>query len=102
MKSKEYNVTLKTPIGKRLGKFRVNKKDNKIWGTLSILNHSRPFSGEIDKEGECTITGSFLTLLRPVFYTAIGHITDTDVDLSLKDERNSYRLSGFVLERPVV
>ncbi len=93
---RDYLVKLSTPIGKRSGKLEVIKEGNQIWGTLKILNHSSPFKGRINIKDECTIVGSFVTLIKTVFYTASGFITDSTVDLKLNDKRNSYLLTGKI------
>lgn len=94
MAMREYNVFMNTPLGKRYGKLIAQISGTSVSGQLDILNHHEPFSGTIDAFGNCRITGSFVTLMRRVMYTATGQLTESSVHLHLKGGSNIYELSG--------
>ena len=91
---KSYDVSLHTPIGKRKGEMKVNIEDGKLIGFLTLFRNTEPLSGSIDENGECTLKGKFITLLKPVYFTATGKIHDEDLQLVLKCECGNYKMLG--------
>lgn len=96
---KKYKISLKTPIGVRHGTMEVYIHKQKIKGSITLLGHKNPIYGIIDSTGSCTIVGQLTTLVRNINYTAVGKITDTVVELSLKGERNVFKITGTVEEK---
>ena len=94
IKSMRYSVFMRTPLGKKYGTLIAQKTDDRLSGTLEILGHKRPFSGEIDLSGKCRISGSIVTLLRTFYYTAAGSINEGAVHLLLTGDRDTYEIIG--------
>lgn len=90
-----YSVSMRTPIGVRRGHMTVYQRPGKISGYLDILNHEEPFTGTVDEEGNCEITGKIVTLIRTICYTATGRITPDSLTLSISDERHVLEITGI-------
>lgn len=95
MSERIYIVCLQTPLGKREGTLAVEKNGQTLNGWLDILKHREPFEGIVDADGNCRISGEFVTLMRRVPYTAIGQISGSSIQLDVKSEQNSFGLSGI-------
>ena len=93
----QYNILMHTPLGKKHGTLTAVKTDNRLCGTFNILNHSRPFEGEVSSIGECKIHGSIVTLLRTAMYTATGIMDENRVHLYLKTDRNTFEVTGTAM-----
>ena len=94
-KHRIYSITMKTPVGVRHGKINIFIKDDRINGTLDMLARSEPLSGTVEKDGSCRINGYLTTLIRNVRYTAVGKITEDSIELSMKGERNIFKITGI-------
>lgn len=97
MKKRKYDITMSTPIGSRYGTIHLILADSRINGTLDLLEHSEPFSGTIDRNGNCKIYGHLITLMRTIEYTAIGRITEKAIELSLQGEKNTFKITGIAI-----
>ncbi|MGN1203938.1 MAG: hypothetical protein ACI4SA_02670 [Lachnospiraceae bacterium] len=95
MENRTYNIVMDTPVGSRYGTIRLNSAENHIHGTMDLLGHSEPFDGTMDGNGNCTLNGRLITLMRTIEYTAIGKITEMAIELSLQGERNIFRITGI-------
>lgn len=98
MSEQLYQIYLQTPLGKKRGTMRVERKADVLSGELDILEHRKPFQGTIDETGQCNISGTIITLMRTVPYTAVGRIEDGTISLTVKGERNRFELLGTVCE----
>lgn len=97
MKKRKYIITMNTPIGLRHGTILLILTDSCINGTLDLLEHSEPLYGSIDDNGNCKISGRLITLMRTIEYTAIGRITEKAIELSLRGERNIFKITGIAV-----
>ncbi len=97
MKNRKYNIVMDTPVGSRYGIIDLYGSDNQIRGTLDLLDHSEPFGGTIDSNGNCIICGHIITLMRTIDYTAIGRITEKSIELSLQSKQNHFKITGTVV-----
>lgn len=88
---------MSTPIGSRYGTINLVFADNRINGTLNLLAHSEPLYGSIDRDGNCKIFGHLITLMRTIEYTAIGKISEKAIELSLRGERNVFKITGIAI-----
>lgn len=94
MSERTYTIYMHTPLGEREGTLFAERNGQKLNGWLDVLKHREPFEGTVDEDGNCRITGEFVTLMRRVAYTATGQISDFSIHLEVKDERNIFELSG--------
>lgn len=94
MKNIKYNITMNTPVGFKHGSINVFTADNCIIGTLNLLEHTEPFSGLIDSEGNCKVSGKLITLMHTIEYTATGQITDNTIELLLQGDQKTFRITG--------
>lgn len=97
MKPIVYRITMATPIGARHGKLRLQREADQLCGTLELLSHIEPVTGWVDAQGQCTLCGQLVTLMRTIAYTATGRITDTAVELSLRGDRHVFPITGDAL-----
>lgn len=95
-----YSIVMKTPLGKKYGILEVSVSENILSGWLDILGHKEPFNGIIDSNGNCSVNGTFITLMRTVSFSATGKLTASAVNLQIKDERNVFELSGVACSNP--
>lgn len=89
-----HEVLLKTPTGTKRGKLSAELQENFVSGTLFIMNCENIFSGIIDKEGICHISGTLKTLFHSFSYEGNGVLTEQKVSLTLQTDRHKLRLSG--------
>lgn len=92
-----YNIVMKTPVGLRYGTITLRLIDNQVYGTLDLLEHSESFRGTVDRDGNCTICGSLVTLMRTIRYTAVGKVSQKAIALSLQGERNIFEITGIAV-----
>ncbi|MGN0165436.1 MAG: hypothetical protein ACI39R_04575 [Lachnospiraceae bacterium] len=89
-----YSVRMKTSVGIRLGLMTVCREKDIITGFFNILNHNEPFTGIIDENGNCELSGKIVTLMRTINYVAAGTITCNNIDLSIQDGRHTLKITG--------
>lgn len=90
----EFDIIMQTQLGKRFGKMSAEVNDRSLNGTLSIFDHSEPFFGMIDEDGNCKINGKIITLMRTIEYVATGIISAQTVNLIMQGERNVFQIDG--------
>ncbi len=98
MKTIKYNIRMYTPIGVKTGIMFATMNEDKISGTIELLKHTEPFNGSIAENGECEISGRIISLMRAIEYIASGQITPTSVQLLARGERNTFKITGEVIE----
>lgn len=89
-----YMVIMHTPLGRKQGAMLLTIHGNKIDGLLDILGNKNAVRGEIDDNGVCKLFGYIKTLVRKIEYTAIGRADESEINLTLQDERNIFHLYG--------
>ena len=89
-----YTITLEAPIGMKYGRLSANIADGKLTGCIFVMNAENPFSGAIDSNGRCTITGSLKTLLYQLPFVGSGTLTKDHVVLDIKTEKHLLVLKG--------
>lgn len=97
MCKRSYRIQMHTPLGRRAGTLDVQFEKDKVRGFMNVLAHREPFEGSIDENGNCRITGTLVTLMSTIPYTASGQITPEGLELSLKGGRNLFPITGSVL-----
>lgn len=96
-----YTITMVTPAGIRHGNLVLNISQKDISGYLDILNHRNPLSGKLLKQGQCELTGMLISLMRQSKYTAVGEFDSYSIQLTLKEQKNSYQLYGIARDRRI-
>ncbi len=89
-----YSIVLRTPIGLRYGTMEVQGDRGKVDGFLNVLMGQNKFQGVIDERNRCEITGQLKTLMRTVFYSAVGSITGDSVFLTMRTEKGVLEVTG--------
>ena len=89
-----YNICMKTPIGVRIGTMHLSSLAGVLDGKLSVLNHMVPISGEADVYGNCRLSGSLITLMQTIPFTAKGKISRHAVSLQLCSDQGEFELNG--------
>ena len=86
----DYDITLKTPLGRRYGTMCVKIAREQMSGSMTLLNHEEPFCGTVDEKGNCSIEGRLVSLLRGIPFRGQGRIDRDSVHLLLRGERNVF------------
>lgn len=95
MMPETYVIRMDTPIGERNGMIHIEQIEcGRVLGVLDVLNHPQSFVGVINIDGHCSLAGRITTLLKTFFYTAIGRITETSLQLSLQSEHGCFEMTG--------
>lgn len=90
-----YAIKMITPVGIREGSLLLNINNRDISGYLYILNHKNALSGKILEHRQCELKGELVSLMRKSNYTAVGTFDFRSIQLTLKEEKNSYELYGI-------
>ena len=90
----KYRIVMQTPLGERCGTLTADISGGAVNGTLDLFEHKQPFTGTISPDGQCSISGTFVTLLRTVHFAAVGRMTDSSLSLRMQGERNVFLLTG--------
>ncbi|MGM9618881.1 MAG: hypothetical protein ACI3W8_03435 [Oscillospiraceae bacterium] len=96
MLRRKYHIQMRTPLGERAGTLEVQIEKDRVRGYLDVLKHLEPFEGNIDESGHCSISGTLVTLMSTIPYTAAGQITADSLHLTLKGGRNRFCVTGTV------
>ena len=96
MKKYNYNVVLKTELGKKNGTMQILINNNKVEGFLYLLKHTEPICGNINADGSCSLQGKIVTLIKEFTYTATGYIGGEELRLNFKIGLNNYLLKGIL------
>lgn len=94
-----YDILLNTPLGKKSGELSVNMENGKLLGFLSLLGHTEPIEGTIDKNGNCLFQGKVVTLLNTICFMADGIIKDDVLSLKIKSDSSIYEMKGTLRNR---
>ncbi|MGN0314247.1 MAG: hypothetical protein ACI4EG_05600 [Fusicatenibacter sp.] len=98
MLRRKYQIQMKTPLGTRTGTMDIQIDKGKLRGHLDVLKRAELLEGNIDENGYCSISGTLVTLMSSIPYTATGQITPDSLCLSLTDGRNVFLLTGTLCQ----
>lgn len=90
MREHNYKIFLETPLGSRKGVMHLYIDNAKVNGYLDLLGQRQPISGEINEDGNCSLSGRLKTLVSEFSYKATGYINDVSVDLIIVGGQNSF------------
>lgn len=90
----EYDILLKTPLGDREGRLSVCARQGRLEGEMQVLEHTTPFTGEIDVSGFCQITGHLITALSTVPFVATGYILPQRLELFFQHRQQPFQIIG--------
>ncbi len=90
----DYDITMKTPLGKRYGTMHVEIRQGQMSGSIVLLNHKKPFRGTVDREGNFEIEGTLISLIRKIPFRGRGKIDQEKLYLQLQGERNTFEVRG--------
>lgn len=99
MKEYNYDVVLDTELGKRKGTMRLSVDGTKIDGFLSLLNKTESCQGNLGKDGQCSLHGKVVTLIKEFVYEAKGYIRDNELVLTLKSGKNTFSMKGVAVRK---
>ena len=91
---KIYDITLRTPLGKKKGELAAEVKNGNLYGTLSLLGHSEPIEGTVDAVGNCFLKGKMITLMSSITFTASGTLDETTLQLNVQGHGGHYVMVG--------
>lgn len=95
MREYKYNVVLDTELGKRCGTMLLCIDGTEIDGFLSLLNSTQPCHGKLGTDGQCSLHGKIVTLLKEIVYEATGYIREGEIVLWLQSEKNTFQMKGI-------
>lgn len=94
MKTLCYDIRMSVPLGIRIGIMTLEINGDDVSGTLSVLGHSRTFSGKCDDRNQLEINGSIQSLLKEIHYVATGSYTENELHLDLQANDLHFRIAG--------
>ena len=96
---REFDITMHVPLGRRRGTLRFTEDGGELRGTLEALGKKDSFTGTIDENGNLKFTGKMSSILRTFPYHAEGQIRGAEIELAVKGDRYSFRITGEELHR---
>jgi len=91
---KIYDIILHTPLGKKTGELKAKIENGRLKGYLSVLGHTEPIEGVVDENGNCSLKGKFVSLMKSVDFTADGTIDFDALRLAVKGDAGYYEIMG--------
>lgn len=89
-----YDIFLHTPLGKKKGELKANIENGELNGFLSVLGHTEPINGTVDENGNCSLKGKFISLMKSVNFTAAGTISFDTLRLVLNGDAGCFEIMG--------
>lgn len=89
-----YDILLHTPLGKKRGELKAKIENGELNGFLSVLGHTEPIKGTVDENGNCSLKGKFVSLMKSVDFTADGTIDFDALRLAVKGDAGYYEIMG--------
>ena len=93
-----YDVLLQTPLGKKKGELNAKIENGALNGFLSLLGHTEPVEGSVDENGNCTMNGKIVSLMRSIHFVANGTIDYNAIRLTVKGDAGHYEMIGQLRE----
>lgn len=94
MREYQYDIIMKTPIGKRKGRILVQISGREIEGYLELFGRKEPMAGEIEEDGECSLTGNMVTLMQTIPYLASGYMDEKEIVLIFQTKQQKFQVQG--------
>lgn len=89
-----YDIFMYTPLGKKKGELSARITNGKLSGFLCLLGHTEPMEGFVDRRGNCSLKGKFVTLMRSVDFTADGILCPDFLRLTVIGGGGRYEMLG--------
>lgn len=89
-----YDITMKTPLGDRIGQFLLDCENCYCQGMLTLLGTKTGIQGTLDETGHCELQGELRTLLRSLPYAASGTLLPDRLSLTLVAGGHGYAIHG--------
>ncbi|MGM9647157.1 MAG: hypothetical protein ACI3YH_03380 [Eubacteriales bacterium] len=89
-----YDITLRTPLGKKKGELEAKIENGNLSGTLSLFGHSEPIEGTVDAAGNCFLKGKMITLMSSISFTASGTLNEKTLQLNVQGHGGHYVMVG--------
>ncbi len=96
MQERIYDIILHAPLGERYGKMIITRTKNKISGVMELMNQKEPFSGTVDDDGNCSIEGKIVTLVKTIYYHGKGKIDLKKIHFDIQGKKDVYQLDGII------
>ncbi|MGN1482047.1 hypothetical protein [Porcipelethomonas sp.] len=97
IKTNKYEIVLSSPIGDKKGMLTTEISGDKINGIINIMKYDNFFSGNVDEEGNCHISGALKTIIRNTEYKATGFLDSDKITLVLETDKRKLILTGTAL-----
>lgn len=95
MNKYNYLVEFISELGVKRGTLEIAINEDKINGLLTLLAHTEPVHGKINKNGKCKLYGKIVSLIKESNYTATGYINRANLNLDMKIGGYSYLMKGI-------
>lgn len=95
-----YKIYMDTPLGIRRGSMKFLIEKDRVFGKLTILENTEPFSGTIkssgiNDSGELFIKGIITSAVRTMEYVATGRIINGEqLVLEIRHKERVYQVKG--------
>jgi len=90
-----YFIEMETPLGIRKGSMKFLIEKEQVFGELTVLEKTEPFSGNINASGELSIRGVITSAIRTMEYEATGRIINGEqLVLEIRHKESIYKVTG--------
>ena len=90
-----YCILMKTELGKREGKLSLTKEGKKLKGSLMILRHTNPVSGEMDNDKMGWIQGTLQTYAYTLDYKLVFQINMDLIRGEMETSKGKFQIEGY-------
>lgn len=90
-----YLIEFISDLGVKKGTLEISINEDKIKGLLTLLAHTEPVYGKINKNGKCKIYGKIVSLIKESKYIATGYINSDNLNLNMKIGSYRYPMIGI-------
>ena len=99
MLERTYEITMHTFLGPKRGTLTLIKAtdSSELEGNLSLLGRINPITGVVNSDGSVRLFGQLRTIVRTVPFISDGTLSGEAIRMSLKDDRNTFRIDGRLI-----
>ncbi len=103
MRTRDYRVSVSTPLGLRSGELRLCDENGAASGTFELLGKTQSFEGTLAEDGTLKIEGELATLLSTLRYRAAGTLRGDGIEMEIRVDKGAkgvFPLTGSLVAQP--
>ena len=93
-----YDIVMQTPLGDKKGRMDLKTSLDRLSGHIYIMGRKNEFAGKVDGQGNCSISGSILSIVSSLDYSAKGRLSKEEIELTLYGRQAVFHIKGRALE----